>query len=83
MCHEKTVLTIVKKLLFLTLSFRLTYLRRWASALPERENLHLTFHLGWFGNFQDRLPLFLYAVCHHHPQLHFFLVLDLFLSCHH
>ena len=48
----------LKNTCFLFLSFSLTYLDRWSSALIGRRDLHLTFHLGWFGNFRDFLPLF-------------------------
>lgn len=48
----QTVLTIIKEFLFLILSFRLTYLRRWASALTEGENLYLTFRVGWLEMFK-------------------------------
>ena len=57
-CHQKRVFTAVKEPMFLILSFSLTYLDRSASALIGRWDLHLTFHLGWFGNFRDFLPLF-------------------------
>lgn len=60
-CPRKTVFTTVKEHMFLILSFSLTYLDRWASALIGKRDLHLTFHLGWFGNFRDFLPLFLLA----------------------
>lgn len=57
-CHQKRVFTAVKEPMFLILSFSLTYLDRSASALIGRWDLHLTLHLGWFGNFRDFLPLF-------------------------